>query len=99
MPPTTIAALLDVARDLASQSQFSTVRGRARQSQLALHLISRALDQLPSHLGGELSIMIGRVRLCIAEVSSGRTRYKPLLRYTLKRLIVLLERQVVVEVS
>ena len=86
MPPATVVALLDVARDLASQSQFGTVRGRAR--------LSEALDQLPSSLGNELSTMIGRVRLCVAEVSSGRTRYKPLLRYTLKRLIVLLERRV-----
>ena len=65
------------------------------QGQLDVRAVSKALDELPPDVTGYPSVLIRRARHCIAEVSSGRTRYKPLLRYTLKRLVVLLERSAV----
>lgn len=77
------------------REQLDNLRDQATQSGLNLHSVSKALDRLPPNVGGHPSVLIGRARHCIAEVSSGRKRYKPLLRYTLKRLVVLLERSAV----
>ena len=90
---TRVVELLEWHMLIGVDEQLDILREQVSQSGFDLHLLTKTLDELPSHLGVELSTMIGRARLCIVEVSFGRKRYQPLLRYTIKRLIELLEQQ------
>ena len=90
---TRVVELLEWHILIGVDEQLGALRDQVEQSGFDLLLLAKTLDELPSHVGAEISTMIGRARLCIIEVSFGRRRYKPLLRYTIKRLIELLEKQ------
>ena len=76
-----------------------TFRHLLKPNTLDVEATSTALDELPVKAGTERAVVVAQARRSIAAVRAGKKRYRPLLRHAVGRLIVLLDRHLVVAAS
>ena len=75
------------------REQLDRLRNLMRTPRINTVAVLAVLDALPIDAGAEIAVLIAQARRAVAQVSSGKDWYKPLLRHAIRRLIVLLEAQ------
>ena len=73
------------------REQLDGLKSLISSSRIDTAAVSASLDALPINAGAEISVVIAQARRAVAQVSLGRSWYKPLLRHAIRRLVKLLE--------
>ena len=76
------------------RKQIDMLQDLVERRILDIEAVSASLDEVQFAEGVKVAVVVKQARRAIAEVASGKSWYKPLLRHAIKRLVVLLEKQV-----
>ena len=70
-----------------------TLRNLLRPNVLDVEAVATVFEGLSVDAGVEVAIVVEQARRAIVEIRAGNRRYRPFLRHSIKRLIVLLEKR------